>query len=205
MTDIDKKNYPGNSKMDKPKKKVVTSAVVVEKHKPLLARIFGDNLQQVGLYVLWDVIIPAAKSTLTDIVTNGIEMFLYGESGHGPSRRRRGIFRDRGESYISYNQYYRDRDRTSRRPSPDRRSPRDRHDFENIIIESRSEAEEVLTILVEAIDVYRSCTVAEFYEAVGLPTEYTDHHWGWYNLTNARVKRGRYGYFLALPKPEPLD
>lgn len=204
-----KKDYPSNSKATKKLKeetrevKKVTNAVVVEKDKPLLTRIFGDHMQDIGHYVLWDVLVPTAKSTISDIISNGIEMILYGEPDSSPSRRRRGISRDRDRSYINYNSLY---DRPSRRSSRKPRSGgKPKHQFNDIIIESKSEAEEVLTVLVESIDMYESCTVADLYEAVGLPTDFTDHKWGWYNLSSAYVKRDRFGYSLVMPKPEPLE
>lgn len=206
MAEIKKEDYPSNSitpKKEEPEKiKKVTSAVVVEKQKPLLARIFGEHMSDIGTYILWDVIVPTAKSTISEIITNGIEMILYGESGSTPYRRRRGISRDRDRSYVSYNSMY-SRDR-SRRPSR-RSSKRNRHQFDDIVIESKAEAEEVLTVLVEAVEMYDSCSVADLYEAVGLPPEFTDHKWGWYNLSSAYVKRDRFGYTIVLPKPEPLE
>jgi len=198
--------FPSNSKTTEKKEKEttrkVTKAVVVEKQKPLLTRMLGDHMSQVGTYILWDVLIPAAKSTISDIISNGIEMVLYGEPG---TKRKGRLHRDRDRSYVSYNSIY---DRQSRR-SRQRERPSDRgrsrHQFDDIIIESKPEAEEVLTVLVEAIEMYESCAVADLYEAVGLPTDFTDHKWGWFNLSSAYVKRDRFGYSLVLPKPEPLE
>ncbi len=197
--------FPSNSKTTEKKEKEatrnVTKAVVIEKRKPLLARIFGDHMQEVGTYILWDVLLPAAKSTISDIISNGIEMVLYGEPG---TKRRGGrMSRDRDRSYVSYNSIYGRKSRRQEEGSSDR--GRARHQFDDIIIESKPEAEEVLTVLVEAIEMYDSCTIADLYEAVGLPTEFTDHKWGWFNLSSAYVKRDRYGYCLVLPKPEPLE
>lgn len=207
---LKKAEYPSNSKTTKKPKeetrevKKVTSAVVVEKDKPLLARIFGDHMQDIGSYVVWDVLIPTMKSTVSEIISNGIEMILYGESGSSPSRRRRGISRERDRSYVSYNRMYDDRPRRSSHGKPKDKG-RSRHQFNDITIESKPEAEEVLTVLVEAIEMYDVCTVADLYEAVGLPTDFTDHKWGWDNLSSAYVKRDRFGYSLVMPKPEPLE
>lgn len=207
---LKKEEYPSNSKITKPKEetrevKKVTSAVVVEKDKPLLARIFGDHMSDIGSYVVWDVLIPTMKSTVSEIISNGIEMILYGDSGSSPTRRRRGISRERDRSYVSYDRKY--QDRPARRPSGGRpkSKSRARHQFNDITIETKPEAEEVLTVLVEAIDMYEVCTVADLYEAVGLPTDFTDHKWGWDNLSSAYVKRDRFGYSLVMPKPEPLE
>lgn len=208
---IKPEDFPSNSKTTEKKEKEatrkVTKAVVVEKNKPLLARLFGSHMEEVGTYILWDVLLPAAKSTISDIISNGIEMVLYGE----PGTKRRGsrLHRDRDRSYVSYNSMYDRPGRRSRQQQEEkpggRGRGRSRHQFDDIIIESKPEAEEVLTVLVEAIEMYESCAVADLYEAVGLPTDFTDHKWGWFNLSSAYVKRDRFGYSLVLPKPEPLE
>ena len=205
---IKKEEFPSNSKITEKKEKEttrkVTKAVVIEKNKPLLVRLFGDHMQEVGTYILWDVLLPAAKSTISEIISNGIEMVLYGEPG---TKRKGRLYRDRDRSYVSYNSMYERSPRRSRQHQQEKRGDRgrSRHQFDDIIIESKPEAEEVLTVLVEAIEMYESCAVADLYEAVGLPTDFTDHKWGWFNLASAYVKRDRYGYSLVLPKPEPLE
>lgn len=203
---IKPKDFPSNSKTTEKKEttRKVTKAVVIEKNKPLLVRLFGDHMQEVGTYILWDVLLPAAKSTISDIISNGIEMVLYGEPG---TKRKGRLHRDRDRSYVSYNSMFERSPRRSRHQQEEKRGDRarSRHQFDDIIIESKPDAEEVLTVLVEAIEMYESCAVADLYEAVGLPTDFTDHKWGWFNLASAYVKRDRYGYSLVLPKPEPLE
>ena len=132
---------------------------------------------------------------------------LYGEPGTSSRRKGGRLLRDRDRSYVSYNSMYDKPSRKSRQQRELRsdRGGRSRHNFDDIIIESKPEAEEVLTVLVEAIEMYESCAVADLYEAVGLPTDFTDHKWGWFNLSSAYVKRDRFGYSLVLPKPEPLE
>ncbi len=203
---IKKEDFPGNPKStEKKATRKITRAVVVEKNKPLLARLFGSHMQEVGTYILWDVLLPAAKSTISDIISDGIEMVLYGEPRTASKRRGR-LHRDRDRTYVGYNSMY---DKPSRRGRQQEKRGggrgRSRHQFDDIIIESKPEAEEVLTVLVEAVETYDSCTVADLYEAVGIPTDFTDHKWGWYNLSSAYVKRDRFGYSLVLPKPEPLE
>lgn len=204
---LKKKEFPSNSKVTEKKEttRKVTKAVVVEKNKPLLARIFGNHMEQVGTYILWDVLLPAAKSTVSDIINNGIEMMLYGEPGTSSRRKGGRLLRDRDRSYVSYNSMYDKPSRRSRQQEKRGGRQSSRHNFDDIIIESKPEAEEVLTVLVEAIEMYESCAVADLYEAVGLPTDFTDHKWGWFNLSSAYVKRDRFGYSLVLPKPEPLE
>ena len=198
--------YPSNSKRDRDREEQQSTPLApvakgrrMKRHVPLLARIFGENAKSVGDYILWDVLVPAVKSTFSDIISNGIEMLLYGES------KGRNIRRDRGRSYVSYQNYYsKDRDRaTSRRR--ERIEVRDRHRFDDVILDYRDEAEQVLTTLVELIENYHIATVGDFYDLVGLESSYTDRKYGWDSLGRASVKRVRDGYILVLPDPLPID
>lgn len=174
--------------------KRVIKGGIVERKKPLLMRAFGENTRSVGNYILWDVLIPALKNTITDMVNNGIEMLMFGEP-------RGNIRRDRGRSYVSYSGFYKDRDREERRID----RTRNRHRFSEVVLESRADAEEVLSNLVDLVEDYGIATVADFYDLVGLSGEWADNKFGWDNLSRASVKRVREGYILEMPKPFPID
>ncbi len=195
-------DLPSNSKTvrqeESKKRKRVTNARVVKRRKPFLLRIFGDHTEGVGNYIIWDVLIPAAKSTISDMISNGIEMLLYGE----PGGKRKRIRRHKDRSYVSYSSIYSDREKRPRRISPRSRS---RQRFDDIVIDSRGEAEEVLSTLVELIEMYDIATVADFYDAVGVSGEFVDNKFGWDRLGNTEVVRVRDGYILDLPKPYALD
>lgn len=206
-TEIIKMDFPSNSHkskekmIKKPEKKVekITSGKVIKQKKSLgrkFAETFlGENIESVSSYIIYDVIIPAAKNMIFDTVNNGIEMLLFGQIRGSRTRR------DRGRSYVSYSSYYKDRDR-DRQISLRNRA---RHNFDDIILESRGEAEEVLSHLVELIDVYGMASVADLYDLVGVTSNFTDNRYGWDNLSSARVVPVRGGYLLELPRPIVLD
>ena len=85
--------YPSNSnraKNDKPaapEKKVeavVSGGAKTRKKseaKKLADTFISEDAGNVKNYILVDVLIPAIKKAVCDIVTNGIEMILYGETG----------------------------------------------------------------------------------------------------------------------------
>lgn len=179
--------------------KVVTTNIKKRKKSfldKLSESFFGDDTKSVGQYVLWDVLIPAAKNTISDMVSTGIEMLLFGRSKSDSIRR------DKGKSYVSYSSFYKGRDRDDRRESMHSRG---RYRFDDIIIENKREAEEVLFNLVEQIDNYDVATVADFYDMVGMDTDFTSNKYGWTNLSRAYVERVRDGYILVMPKPQELD
>ena len=50
------------------------------------ANVFiSEDVQNVKSYILMDVLVPAIKKAISDIVANGIDMLLYGESGRTKS------------------------------------------------------------------------------------------------------------------------
>jgi hypothetical protein len=82
---------------------------------------------------------------------------------------------------------------------------RAKHDFDEIVLDQRAEAEEVIDRLYDVVSRYEQATVADLYDLVGLSSTHTDHKWGWTDLRGAGVSRIRDGYLLDLPDPEPLD
>lgn len=207
-TEIIQMDFPSNShkkkeETKKPEKKVekVTSGKVVKQKKTLGKKFtetfLGDNIESVSSYIIYDVIIPAAKNMISDTVSNGIEMLLFGQTRGSRTRR------DRGKSYVSYSNYYKDRDRDRDRQVSQRN--RARHNFDDIILESRGEAEEVLSHLVDLTEDYGMASVADLYDLVGVTSNFTDNKYGWDNLSSGRVVPVRGGYLLELPRPIVLD
>lgn len=155
----------------------------------------AEDVTSVKDYILMEVLLPAAKKAISDIVTNGIEMILYGEA-RSKSKGR--------DSRVSYTKYYdRERDRDYDRPSRSR--GRYGYDYDDIILDTRKEAEEVLDRMDDLIDNYGMVSVADLYDLVGISGNYTDNKYGWTNLRNADVQRVRDGYLLKLPKALPFD
>lgn len=163
--------------------------------------IVGDDTRSVGDYIIHDVLVPAFKSTVSDMVGGGIEMLLFGER-----RGRPNTVRDRGRTYVSYGNYYRN-DRVKR--DDDRRTlsrqSRARHDFDDILFETRGEAESVLAHLVDLTIEYNWASVMDFYELSGIETDYTDDGYGWTTLRDAYTDRVRNGYIICFPTPRPLN
>ena len=79
------------------------------------------------------------------------------------------------------------------------------HDFNEIILGTRVEAEEVIDRLFDLLSKYDNASVADLYELVGITANFTDEKWGWTDLRGASVAKVRNGYLLDLPRPEPLD
>lgn len=196
------KDYEKQKEQASEKKKiepVVKGKVKTKKRsgiKKVSDLIVSDDVSNIKNYILMDVLVPAAKKAISDVVTNGIDMLLYGESGRSSKRS--------SSNKISYSSYYdRDRRDNGRTVSGNRYS--NRFDIDEIILESRSEAEEVLLQMDQLIENYKMVSVADLYDLVGMSCDYTAQKYGWTNIRNAEVVRVRDGYRLKLPKILPID
>jgi hypothetical protein len=206
--------FPSNSqrvkrqaKAEKPEEKKVeqvTTGSVSRRKKPLgrrFAEVFtGDDTKGVMEYVFMDVLIPAAKDMVADAVSQGVERKLFGEV----RSRGRSSIRSGGGSWTPYN-----------RPSssPLRNEPRGMsrqaratHNFDDLILENRVDADEVLASLDALIREYEVATVRDLYELVGETASFTDEKYGWVDLSGAGSRRSRGGgYVLILPRPELIN
>ena len=185
-----------NSEKKKIEPVVKSGAKLRKKNKfqKVAGSIISEDAKSVKSYILMDVLVPAIKDAIEDIVTNGIRMLLRGDT----SARRSGP--SGGISHISYNKAYDRRDRSSL----DR--PRGVMDFDDLILPTRYEAEEVLRSLDDLIETYRIVAVADMYEAAGIRDfEYTARNYGWKDIRRAEVVHVRNRYWLKMPNVSPID
>jgi hypothetical protein len=164
----------------------------------------GGSARMAFDYMVTDVVVPAIRDTIFDAIQGGLDRLIYGD--HRP---RRGT----PSSYYSPNPPRVNYQGMSSIPRPNPSSPsrmlsrrsRARHDFDELIIPNRAEAEEVLDRLYDELSRYGSVSVAILYELTGIQSSHTDHKWGWTSLQGSRLKRiGDGSFLLDLPEPEPL-
>lgn len=211
-----KMNYPGNSHKERDRaaapvreerkiEKVITGEAVQRK-KPLgrkIAETFtGDDMHSVGGYILFDVIIPAAKTMISDAASQGVERMLFGETTRrAPSHGVR-------KNYTSYNRMSNPVGRAGEPDGPRNMSYKARatHDFGEVVLDSRGEAETVIESLGDLISEYDVATVSDLYELVGVTGSFTDDKWGWTDIRGTTVSHVRGGgYLINLPRPTPID
>lgn len=193
--------YPSNSlkskeeqriSADKDIKKVVKGKVRIKKKSDAakFKDVFiSEDAANVKSYIFLDVLVPAIKEAVSHIVTDGINMILFGETGR--SKKRSSIDK------ISYKSYY-DSPRESRRYEESR--GRSGFDYGNIVLDTRGEAEDVLDHMDAILDEYHVVSVADVYDLLGESCPLTYNKYGWTNLGSAEVVRVRDGYLLKLPR-----
>lgn len=196
-------NYPSNSHKareevaEKKVEKVVSGKTSTKKKsgiRKLSDTFLSEDVSNVKSYISSEVLLPAAKKLVSDIVTNGINMLLYGEI-----KNKKG-----NSSKVSYSRYYDDRRDRSR----DYRSPvvRNNFDYDEIIFETRGDAEAVLDAMYDILNQYKVVSVAELYDLASITTHnYTCNNYGWIDLRGSSVVRVRDGYILKLPRALAID
>lgn len=197
---MDVRNYQPNSHKSKEmneqnvdeKKKVEKVIVGQAKTKKkngfgkFMSGLVSEDAQDIKTYLVRDVVIPTIKKTILDTV----DMILYGAGGKRKSSSL---------PKVSYRSFW-DDPRDSRRESRAVQG----YSYDEVILESRGDAEEVLNQLNDIIDTYSIASVADLYDLVGITGNYTDNKYGWTNLANADVIRTRDGYMIKLPRPLPI-
>lgn len=210
--------FPGNSNTDREREpkpdqmrnkvdKIVEGEVLRKKPslgKRFVGMFFNGSARDARGYITEDVIIPAIRDTIVDVFQQGVERIIYGDVR---SSGRRGI-RSGSNGIVNYSGI--SRSTTIRRDPRDEpagfsRRARANHSFDEIIIPTRAEAEDVIDAMFELISKFEVVTVADLYDLTGITGEYTDNKWGWNDIRGAGAVKVRNGYLLDLPRPEPLS
>ena len=186
-----------SSETEKRVEKVVQGKVQTKKNNiHRFTDVFiSEDISNVKSYILMDVLVPAIKKAVSDIVTNGIDMILYGESGRNKSRS--------SSSKISYVNYY-DRRSDDRRYDEPRNSS-GRLNYDDLKFERRRDAEAVLDQMAEVIEHFGFVTVSDMYDMADVTAPFTGNKYGWTNVRNAEVVSTRDGYLIKLPKASLID
>lgn len=201
---------PGNSHKERaaaaettaerdPVERIVEGKVISRKapwYKKVRRTMLADDIGNVGEYMFTDVFVPAAKNLIVDLISSGVERMLFGQA-------RNRIRRPVGLGLRDQVRYDRIRDdREPRRLMS--REARARHDFNEIVLDNRTEAVEVVSAMVDRIARYGAVTVSDLYDLVGTTGSYADQRWGWTDLATADVRQVAGGFLLDLPQPEPI-
>lgn len=213
------RDFPANSRkaqtrsdepipVDRPEKiEQVTSGEAVRKRRGLGKQFketfIGGSARDAFEYMLTEVVIPAVRDTMSDALRGGLDRLIYGDTR--PKRPTPSGYANVG--HVAYNRMVQPTTQT-RPPAPRMlsRQARASASFNDIVIPSRNEAEEVIERMFDVLSRYGTVQVGTLYELTGIQTSHTDYKWGWTDLRGARASRQRNGgYLLDLPEPEPLD
>ena len=181
-------------------------------------RFISEDAEYVGSSIVDDILVPALKDLINDILHGAIDMTF----GGGNYRSGSYSSRSRGRSRIAYNRMY-DDNRYSRRRRDrddddydDRRSRRRLPDCSEFVFDPRDfdrpsdakcAAEDLLDDMADRIEEYGQVDVAWFMDQVGedIDGRWNAEDWGWTNLSGVRVRgSNRSGWYIDLPRPKEL-
>lgn len=177
-------------------KKVVSKPVQTKKNEiRRLADIFiSEDVSNVKSYIWMDVLVPTIKKAIVDIVTDGVNMIFFGGTGNKNKINS-------NTSKISYRNFYDQKDT----PIYSQASSTAKFNYDDIIFETRGEAEAVREEMDNVIERYGFVTIADMYDMVELTPPFTSNKYGWSNISSSRVIKTRYGYVIDLPKAKPIE
>lgn len=202
--------YRGNSHKQKesevPKEKklepVVTGSTEVRKESGIekVKKAFvSEDATSVRSFILFDVIIPGIKKNLVDAITSSVNMIFYGTTAN-PKKSN-----PTNASFVSYRNYYSD---SESRTTAQRSSVSSAFNYnENILFDTRGDAELVLSTMEDALECYGNVSIADMYDLAHItidPQQHSLNKYGWTNLSRARIMRVNDGYIIKLPRAVPL-
>lgn len=228
---MDLSQYRGNSNSSKevnissndrePMNNIVSGRKIQESPgRKFMSEFLADDIHNIKDYIVYDVVIPAVKNAISDTITNGIDMLLFGQTR---SRFNSNTIRKvGGTNYSSFSSLYSNNvSKPSKISSFDqeRRVPgyRSAYTVDDILVPysfdephniTKGRVNEALTMLNMRLKRYGMVSVADFYETVlnSVPDDIQDHKWGWYDLSGMRTRDTREGIIIIMPKNvEPID
>lgn len=190
---------------ERPKIEAVATGTTSKRKRSLFRRFadtfFTEDVGDVKTYILYDVVIPAIKENVADIINSAVSMIFFGEASRRPRKPSGGAT----GSKINYGGYFNSGERKERMPAYNR--SRIAHNFEDVVFDNRADAESVLDGMIEILNSeYRQVSVADFYDLAGISTSFTDNKYGWTDLRGARVVGSpSRGYIIELPRCVTLE
>ena len=162
----------------------------------------ANEVGDVKSYAIFEVVIPAAKRVIKDLIMNSIDMVFYGK----PMGRDRD--RDRG-TYYQYSRRVdrddRDRDRDRDRQRSEGRMDVGIRDLDRVRFEDKEDAIDALAYLFDNIEEYGVATVSDFLSNAGINTNPIHNKWGWYDLSGSSVREDPDGgWYCDMPKPKGI-
>ena len=192
-----------NTDATKPKAEPVISSGKARVQKKsgvskITSSIISEDAKNVKSYILMDVLVPAVKKAISDIVTNGIDIVLYGEAGHDTRKATAGR--------VSYKQYYDRDDRYSGRSTPiQEERKRSVSLFDDIVVDTMSEAKDIIDRMSEYLESYPVISVADMYDIANItPFPHTYNDYGWKSIAEANIVRVADGYLIKMPPVQSI-
>jgi hypothetical protein len=170
----------------KAKKKSVMSKVV--------RSLLSENIDNIGSYLIFDVVVPALKDGLYTVMVNGAGA-IFGKTRNSENRER----------YHTSSSYYSTYRRQQEGPTFTRVAT-NVYDYDEYGFDERGDAEIVKDIMQNLAQQQDWVSVAEYYDVLKMAASTTDTKWGWRDLRSIYVEQRRDGrFYIHFPRPEAIN
>ena len=170
----------------------------------------GRNLDDIGTYVVKEILIPTIFDGIANSAKAAIDSFFYpdGNTPRGSSRMNYNSLTRNGSSRISGGGI-----NESRLNVGSRNGYNYNRAFTNIVFDIHADAQSVMEYLFDYAVEYGRVPVGEFYDASGdyaeeqgIRTNMSSYNIGWYaeDLEGVQVRRCINGWQITLPQPRSL-
>ena len=199
-------NYQSNSFKSKENKSApieskkltkVTSGSIQTVKKGKMSKIIDTFLPEDAIDI-HSYVTKCAVDTFVPMIKNGISTFVDSLLGVSSANRYNNTSTGSKFAYVSYNTIKNQASNTISKVNS-------MFDFNNIIFGKRSDAENVLMQMNEALSMYKIVSVADFYDSCGQQPDPITNKYGWTDLSMARIVGVNGGFMIKFPKPQPID
>lgn len=189
---------------EKKNEKVAKGTVAIKKKSPVskfVETFVQEDAKTVKGYIVDEVVVPAVKTTVSDIVKNTLDMMFWGKSGRPRSQTN--------ASRIQYTNYSKQQTVQARSVQTTGQSRAKAYEFDDIVFNDRQDAIDVRDRMREQLSVYLMVSVADLKDFAGVEPKYmkyTDNKYGWTDLSTAEVVHvAGGGWRIDLPKAIVLE
>lgn len=160
-------------------------------------------------HMFYDVVVPSIQNGLADMATTAIQRAIFGQD-YIHARRTTPSYWGRGVNNVTRIDSWRDANRQDYTRNYAKRNRKASNYVEEIIFDTRQDAQEVFNIMLANLDAYGVVTVGDFYELSDQPSKFTDQSFGWtisgngQGLQGARIVAARGGGF-KINFPQPVE
>jgi hypothetical protein len=150
-----------------------------------------------------DVIIPSIKKIVSDTISNGIDMILYGEVQGRGGRPNGGTF---SNVMFPYNSIYDNKGKGGKvKPQQNQGSDNSQvYEYGKIVVGSMEQAKAIIRQLKEMKDIYGNVRVADLYDLGGLAPNSNDNRYGWTDVSSITFRMLSDGRYLIVTPPVEL-
>lgn len=198
MAEYKSNSFKSREAIEKPKREIspVINKASVKKTSEVskfLQVFFPERSTSIKSFIIDDVVIPTVKNAIAD----SIEMVLF------PNGRTRAFNKNNSGTRVNYGGYYRGE---SSRPTKQEHYE-NIFDYDQIIFDTRQDADKVLFGMDDVIDQYGFVTVLDLFDLSNITTSnYMAEKYGWTDIRSGNVVSVRGGgWSIKLPRPRPLD